>query len=260
MAKYEYAYYKPENDYVSIEEICSACKKDPHIYVRHYDSHLFRPECKQAKLIVVFDAKSPFFRGAPNSAHEQGCDYIRPEYVPSTTEVSDTANVDTILGQLRRALDKTVDREDIPVNHAERNGDGNNNGNGGSLAHRLLRKKMAQRLIEILPKTREPELPQNCVYYGRVKCSLDVVPSHYYKDELYYHCDFRSIDSNVPLLTMNMTSNTWNTIPKSIRDLLSDSTVSLRISFLGEATPYTRHECHVVLLKNADFLMAELLC
>lgn len=259
MAKYEYAYYKPEKNYVTIEEICSAREKDPHIYVRHYDGHLFCPECKQAKLTVVFDAKVPFFRGAPNSAHEQGCDFMRPEFVPTTTEVSDAANIDTILGQLRRALDKTVDREDIPANQAERNENGNNNANGGSLAHRLLRKKMAQRLIEILPKTQEPELPQNCVYYGQVKCSLDVVPSHYYKDELYYHCDFRSIDTNAPLLTMNMTSNTWNNIPENIRDLLSDPTASLRISFLGEATPYTRHKYHVVLLKNADFLMVELL-
>lgn len=257
MAKYKYAYYKPEKGYVTIEEICSAREKDPHIYVRHYDSHLFCPECKQAKLIVVFDAKSPFFRGAPNSEHEQGCNFMRPEYVPTTTEVSDVTNTDTILGQLRRALDRTVDRENIPVDYAERNGNGNNNANGGSLAHHLLRKKMAQRLIEILPKTYEPELPQNCVYYGRVKCNLDVVPSHYYKDELYYHCDFQSIGTNAPLLTMNMTNDTWNNVPENFRDLLSDSTISLRISFLGEATSYTRHKCHVVLLKNADFLMVE---
>lgn len=95
MSKYEYAYYESERRLIAIADIREDSKKDPHIYMQRYEGHLLCPECKQARLIVVQGADFPFFRAAPRSAHRDGCDFIRPEYVPTTTDAQNPANAKT---------------------------------------------------------------------------------------------------------------------------------------------------------------------
>ena len=108
MSKYEYAYYDSERRLIAVADIREESKKDPHIYMQRYEGHLLCPECKQARLIVVQGADFPFFRAAPRSAHRDGCDFIRPEYVPTATDAQNPANAKTIRSQLRRALAKTL--------------------------------------------------------------------------------------------------------------------------------------------------------
>lgn len=110
MSKYEYAYYDSERRLIAVADIREESKKDPHIYMQRYEGHLLCPECKQARLIVVQGADFPFFRAAPRSAHMDGCDFIRPEYVPTATDAQNPANAKTIRSQLRRALAKTIER------------------------------------------------------------------------------------------------------------------------------------------------------
>lgn len=85
MSKYEYAYYESERRLIAIADIREESKKNPYTYTQRYEGHLLCPECKQARLIVVQGTDFPFFRAAPRSAHRDGCDFIRPEYVPTTT-------------------------------------------------------------------------------------------------------------------------------------------------------------------------------
>lgn len=92
MSKYEYAYCESERRLIAIADIREDSKKDPHIYMQRYEGHLLCPECKQARLIVVQGADFPFFRAAPRSAHMDGCDFIRPEYVPTATDAQNPAN------------------------------------------------------------------------------------------------------------------------------------------------------------------------
>lgn len=118
MSKYEYAYYDSERRLIAVADIREESKKDPHIYMQRYEGHLLCPECKQARLIVVQGADFPFFRAAPRSAHRDGCDFIRPEYVPTTTDAQNPANAKTIRSQLRRALAKTIERQIARADHA----------------------------------------------------------------------------------------------------------------------------------------------
>lgn len=122
MSKYEYAYYESERRLIAIADIREESKKDPHIYMQRYEGHLLCPECKQARLIVVQGADFPFFRAAPRSAHMDGCDFIRPEYVPTATDAQNPANAKTIRSQLRRALAKTIERQIARAVHAGGNG------------------------------------------------------------------------------------------------------------------------------------------
>lgn len=75
----------------------------------------------------------------------------------------------------------------------------------GPLAQKLQRRKISQRLIEMIPKSSEPHLPEVAVYYGRVKCVLDVAESHCNK-EPFYHCGLQNIAAGEPLLTMNVSN------------------------------------------------------
>lgn len=114
MSKYEYAYYESERRLIAIADIREESKKDPHIYMQRYEGHLLCPECKQARLIVVQGADFPFFRAAPRSAHMDGCDFIRPEYVPTATDAQNPANAKTIRSQLRRAIrQRRPDAQDV---------------------------------------------------------------------------------------------------------------------------------------------------
>lgn len=156
MSKYEYAYCESERRLIAIADIREDSKKDPHIYMQRYEGHLLCPECKQARLIVVQGADFPFFRAAPRSAHRDGCDFIRPEYVPTTTDAQNPANAKTIRSQLRRALAKTIERQIARADHAGGNGAAHHQPEDeGPLAQKLQRRKIAQRLIEMIPKSSE---------------------------------------------------------------------------------------------------------
>ena len=257
MSKYEYAYCESERRLIAIADIREESKKDPHIYVQRYEGHLLCPECKQARLIVVQGADFPFFRAAPRSVHMDGCDFIRPEYVPTATDAQNPANAKTIRSQLRRALAKTIERQIARAVHAGGNGAAHHQPEDeGPLAQKLQRRKIAQRLIEMLPKSSEPHLPEVAVYYGRVKCVLDVAESHYNK-EPFYHCDFQSIATGEPLLTINVSNFVWSHLPQEAKDLLGNFAVNLRISFLGEGVDFMRNGHHVVSLKDSKFLIVE---
>lgn len=256
MSKYEYAYYESERCLIAIADIREESKKDPHIYAQRYEGHLLCPECKQARLIVVQGADFPFFRAAPRSAHRDGCDFIRHEYVPTITDAQNPANAKTIRSQLRRALAKIIERQIACAARAGGNGVAHQPDDDGPLAQKLQRRKIAQRLIEMIPKSSEPHLPEVAVYYGRVKCVLDVVESHYNK-EPFYHCDFQNIVTGEPLLTMNVSNGVWNHFTQEVKDLLGNPSAELRISFFGEAADFTRNGCHVVSLKNSEFLIVE---
>lgn len=157
MSKYEYAYYESERRLIAIADIREESKKDPHIYMQRYEGHLLCPECKQARLIVVQGADFPFFRAAPRSAHMVGCDFIRPEYVPTATDAQNPANAKTIRSQLRRALAKTIERQIARAVHAGGNGAAHHQPEDeGPLAQKLQRRKISQRLIEMIPKSSEP--------------------------------------------------------------------------------------------------------
>ncbi len=257
MSKYEYAYCESERRLIAIADIREESKKDPHIYVQRYEGHLLCPECKQARLIVVQGADFPFFRAAPRSVHMDGCDFIRPEYVPTATDAQNPANAKTIRSQLRRALAKTIERQIARADHAGGNGAAHHQPEDeGPLAQKLQRRKIAQRLIEMLPKSSEPHLPEVAVYYGRGKCVLDVAESHYNK-EPFYHCDFQSIATGEPLLALNVSNGVWNHFTQETKDLLSNPAAELRISFLGKAVDSVRNGCRVVSLKNSEFLIVE---
>lgn len=167
------------------------------------------------------------------------------------------ANAKTIRSQLRRALAKTIERQIARADHAGGNGAAHHQPEDeGPLAQKLQRRKIAQRLIEMIPKSSEPHLPEVAVYYGRVKCVLDVAESHYNK-EPFYHCDFQNIATGEPLLTMNVSNGVWNHFTQETKDLLSNSAAELRISFLGKAVDSVRNGCRVVSLKNSEFLIVE---
>lgn len=108
----------------------------------------------------------------------------------------------------------------------------------------------------MIPKSSEAHLPEVAVYYGRVKCVLDIVESHYNK-EPFYHCDFQSVATGKPLLTMNVSNGVWNHFTQETKDLLSNSVAELRISFLGKAVDSVRNGCRVVSLKSSEFLIVE---
>lgn len=256
MSKYEYAYYESERRLIAIADIREESKKNPYTYTQRYEGHLLCPECKQAQLIVVQGADFPFFRAAPRSAHRDGCDFIRPEYVPTVTDAQNPANAKTIRSQLRRALAKTIERQIARAVHAGGNGAAHQPDDEGPLAQKLQRRKIAQRLIEMLPKSSEPHLPEVAVYYGRVKCVLDVAESHYNK-EPFYHCDLQNIATGEPLLTMNVSNGVWNHFTQEVKDLLSNPAAELRISFLGEGVDFMRNGHHVVSLKDSKFLIVE---
>lgn len=159
--------------------------------------------------------------------------------------------------QLRRALAKTIERQIARADHAGGNGAAHHQPEDeGPLAQKLQRRKIAQRLIEMIPKSSESHLPEVAVYYGRVKCVLDVAESHYNK-EPFYHCDFQNIATGEPLLTMNVSNGVWNHFTQETKDLLSNSAAELRISFLGKAVDSVRNGCRVVSLKNSEFLIVE---
>lgn len=256
MPKYEYAYYEFEHRLVAIADIRKECKENPHIYAQRYEGHLLCPECKQARLIIVQGDDFPFFRAAPNSAHKDGCDFIQPEYVPTTTDTKNSANAKTICSQLRRALEKTLEHQVARVGQPERDGAGHQLDDEAPLAHRLQRRKIAQRLIEMIPKSNETRLPNMAVYYGCVKCVLDVAGSYYYK-EPFYHCDFQSVAANKPLLTMNVSNSVWKHLPQETKHLLNNPATNIRISFLGEGANFMRNGCYVVSLKDSRFLIVE---
>ena len=152
MSKYEYAYYESERRLIAIADIREESKKDHHIYMQRYEGHLLCPECKQARLIVVQGADFPFFRAAPRSAHRDGCDFIRPEYVPTVTDAQNPANAKTIRSQLRRALAKTIERQIARADHVGGNGAAHHQPEDeGPLAQKLQHRKIAQRLIEMIP-------------------------------------------------------------------------------------------------------------
>lgn len=157
---------------------------------------------------------------------------------------------------LRRALAKIIERQIACAARAGGNGVAHQPDDDGPLAQKLQRRKIAQRLIEMIPKSSEPHLPEVAVYYGRVKCVLDVVESHYNK-EPFYHCDFQNIVTGEPLLTMNVSNGVWNHFTQEVKDLLGNPSAELRISFFGEAADFTRNGCHVVSLKNSEFLIVE---
>lgn len=256
MSKYEYAYYESERRLIAIADIREESKKNPYTYTQRYEGHLLCPECKQARLIVVQGIDFPFFRAAPRSAHRDGCDFIRPEYVPTTTDAQNPANEKTIRSQLRRALAKTIERQIARADHAGGHAAAHQPDDEGPLAQKLQRCKIAQRLIEVLPKSSESHLPEVAVYYGRVKCVLDVAESHYNK-EPFYHCDFQNIATSEPLLTMNVSNGVWNHFTQEVKNLLSNPAAELRISFLGKAVDSVRNGCRVVSLKNSEFLIVE---
>lgn len=256
MSKYEYAYYESERRLIAIADIREESKKNPYTYTQRYEGHLLCPECKQARLIVVQGTDFPFFRAVPRSAHRDGCDFIRPEYVPTTTDAQNPANEKTIRSQLRRALAKTIEHQIARADHTGGNGVAHQPDDEGPLAQKLQRRKIAQRLIEMIPKSSEAHLPEVAVYYGRVKCVLDVAESHYNK-EPFYHCDFQSIATGEPLLALNVSNGVWNHFTQETKDLLSNPAAELRISFLGKAVDSVRNGCRVVSLKNSEFLIVE---
>lgn len=256
MSKYEYAYYESQRRLIAIADIREESKKNPYIYTQRYEGHLLCPECKQARLIVVQGTDFPFFRAAPRSAHRDGCDFIRPEYVPTTTDAQNPANEKTIRSQLRRALAKTIEHQIARADHTGGNGVAHQPDDEGPLAQKLQRRKIAQRLIEMIPKSSEAHLPEVAVYYGRVKCVLDIVESHYNK-EPFYHCDLQNVASSEPLLTINVSNFVWSHLPQEAKDLLGNFAVNLRISFLGEGVDFMRNGHHVVSLKDSKFLIVE---
>lgn len=108
----------------------------------------------------------------------------------------------------------------------------------------------------MIPKSSEAHLPEVAVYYGRVKCVLDIVESHYNK-EPFYHCDLQNVATSEPLLTINVSNFVWSHLPQEAKDLLGNFAVNLRISFLGEGVDFMRNGHHVVSLKDSKFLIVE---
>lgn len=56
---------------------------------------------------------------------------------------------------------------------------------------------------------------------------------------------------------MNVSNGVWNHFTQETKDLLSNPAAELRISFLGKAVGSMRNGCHVVSLKNSEFLIVE---
>lgn len=187
MSKYEYAYYESERCLIAIADIREESKKDPHIYAQRYEGHLLCPECKQARLIVVQGADFPFFRCSSRGLLTGTAVILSvPNMLPTITDAQNPANAKTIRSQLRRALAKIIERQIACAARAGGNGVAHQPDDDGPLAQKLQRRKIAQRLIEMIPKSSEPHLPEVAVYYGRVKCVLDVVESHYNKEPFYH--------------------------------------------------------------------------